>query len=535
MVRILSLLFITLFVSESFGAQSYLAHRRAAFKKPPPPAGGGCTVTTNGLVVTHLASFGNTSNNNWYSSAAVTPSANATLVLFGAISPVGTENVVDNQAIPFTWWRAGQVSYNTIASPANELVAWVTQVPPWVTPAAFNVILTNTSGTGANLHLIEITGADTNKLWGTNAIVQTVTVVSNGTANPQITIAAPGGNGSNAVLIAFADDVNSAADSAAGNGQQELAETAYNTPATALASYYMTNAQSSQTLHTNIATARDWAALALEIRAGTNDCTTLVPQMWDSILNFETGSAGDLFTALTWTNSTVAGVNGVWSINAAAPHAYIHITNANFANSNFGASNSTVVYTGTGTRSLEVRHGVAAEVDNGLLSLPGSLGDVSNVTFFAYIKLHLHSSDFDLYFADYLVIEGLDNAYCVCQIQRSSGTRDIMAHSESNGVTMRGVPIQFETNTWYALMVLRSMLSSNCTVALWGPQTNGAPFYGRLVGVSVSGFGANKYAINAVKVGNNFPTGTGGVNPLIMENVLIRWTGNNNFFTLPFQ
>lgn len=234
-----------------------------------------CTVSTNALVFTLKTSFGNTSNNNWYSSASFTPAADSTLVVFGAFSPAANETFGDSVGT-YTWWRIGGspggTNYNTLASPAGKLTAWVTQMPPGTTPGSMTVSLTNTSGTGGNLHVVQITGADTNLAWGSNAVVQSVLIASNATANPQITISAPNASGSNALLVAFADDVNSSSDNAAGNGQTELAESAYNTPAHALSTYYLTNLQNSQTLHTNIATSRDWASIALEIRAGTNKC-----------------------------------------------------------------------------------------------------------------------------------------------------------------------------------------------------------------------------------------------------------------------
>jgi hypothetical protein len=252
-------------------AQSYLPHRRAAFRVGGPAAPG-CTVSTNALGITLLTSYGDMSNATSHATASVSPAADSTLILFAAYSPVGTETVTNTGTLQLSWLPLTNVSFNTIASPAHELVAYVSQMPPGVSSFAMQVVLTGISYTGANMHLVEITGADTNLLWGQNAIVQVARAVSNAVANPQITIAAPNASGSNAVLIVVADDINSNADNAAGTGQTELGETAYNTPAAGLASYYLTNAQPSQTLYTHTATARDLAMIAIEIRAGTNAC-----------------------------------------------------------------------------------------------------------------------------------------------------------------------------------------------------------------------------------------------------------------------
>jgi hypothetical protein len=255
----------------AMAAQSYLPHRRAAFRTGTAAAPG-CTVSTNALGITLLTSYGDTSNATSHATASVSPAADSTLILFAAYSPTGTETVTNTGTLQLSWLPLTNVSFNTIASPAHELVAYVSQMPPGVSSFAMRVVLTGISYTGANMHLLEITGADTNLLWGQNASVQVRSAVSNAVANPQITISAPNASGSNAVLIAVADDINSNADNAAGTGQTELGETAYNTPAAGLASYYLTNAQPSQTLYTHTATARDLAMIAIEIRAGTNAC-----------------------------------------------------------------------------------------------------------------------------------------------------------------------------------------------------------------------------------------------------------------------
>lgn len=234
--------------------------------------GSSCTVTTNAIGITLLTSYGDTSNATSHATASVSPAADSTLILFAAYSPVGTEVVTNTGTLQLSWLPLTNVSFNTIASPAHELVCYVSQMPPGVSSFAMKVVLSGVSYTGANMHLIQVTGADTNLLWGQNAIVQVAQTRSNAVANPQITIAAPNASGSNAVLIAVADDLNATTDNAAGTGQTELGETAYNTPAAGLATYYLTNAQSSQTLYTHTATARDLAMVAIEIRAGTNAC-----------------------------------------------------------------------------------------------------------------------------------------------------------------------------------------------------------------------------------------------------------------------
>lgn len=234
-------------------------------------ASASCSILTNNLTFSSLVSTANTANANMIS-PGFTPAENALLVAFVAMSPSGVHIITNTGTPQLTWWKVAETNFNTLTSPGHQLSAWVTQLSPGMSAGEIQVQLTNgPTPTGANLAVVQVTGADTNKLWGTNAIVQTVHNGSNNTANGQITFAAPNAGGSNGLIVAFADDVNSAADMTDGEFT-ELSETAYNTPAAGLFVMSRRMAPASATLATNISTARDWAALGLEIKAGTNTC-----------------------------------------------------------------------------------------------------------------------------------------------------------------------------------------------------------------------------------------------------------------------
>lgn len=239
-----------------------------------------CTPGTNALAVSVVAKSASTGNQVGYSTPSFTPATNATLILFVTATDSATiadgESVTNTGTTQLTWWRAGRTNFNTLASATQFISAWVTQLPQGLTPFSMTVVCNlNNAGTGAALEVVEVQGAAQTAAYGTNAIVQTTRFAANASANPTNKFSATGNNGFNSVIFAVADDVSSASDNAANLSWTELWETNYSTPSAGLAVYYSNAVQSSVFTVTNTASSRDWATIALEVRAGTN-CTPLV-------------------------------------------------------------------------------------------------------------------------------------------------------------------------------------------------------------------------------------------------------------------
>lgn len=255
---------MTCFVMLNCFGQISVTNRRRNFQLPLA-----CVPGTNALAITLLDGWGNTSNSNFYASNPVTPATNSTLILFAATGPSATETVTNTGTTQLVWRRLASTNYNTTGTPINRLVAWATQLPQGLAPFSMTAVVSIASGVGIDLHLIQVTGADQTAAYGTNAVVQSVAFAVNASANPTNLFVAPGNNAKNSLLLAVADDVNSAADNAPTLNWTELAETSFTTTATGLASYY-TNTASLLVTATNTATSRDWATILVELKAGTN-------------------------------------------------------------------------------------------------------------------------------------------------------------------------------------------------------------------------------------------------------------------------
>lgn len=236
-------------------------------------ASGGCVTTTNALTFNSLATLTTTAASNSYAAPAFTPTTNATLIFFIAGTPNGSWTVTNTGTTQLTWWEAKTTNYNTLGTPTASLSVWVSQLASGTAPFSMQVVATKASGTGINLSVVEVIGADQTLAFGTNAIAQISQTGSNATANPKLSWSAPGNAGLNSIIYGLADDINSAADNAAATDWTELTETAFNTPATGLTVDYKTFVPAGTTSTTNTVTSRDWAAVILEVKAGTK-CTS---------------------------------------------------------------------------------------------------------------------------------------------------------------------------------------------------------------------------------------------------------------------
>lgn len=259
-----------------------------------------CTPGTNTLAINSLYALGNTSNSSSsiYLTLPFTPSSNATLIAFLASQPdTATDSAVTNTgATPLTWWKAARTNYASTGTPTMYHSAWVTQLAQGVTPFSMQVAFVVSAGSGWNIVIAEVTGADQTAAWGSNAIVQTVARGSNTIAGMAVPITAPGNNGFNALIGAFADSGNNNNDNTAGGGSTELTEVAFNTTAQGLAVEYILGA-SGQTFMTNSAGSRSWGPIVMEVKAGTN-CNT-GQSITDNFTRADGGDIGASWTPIT--------------------------------------------------------------------------------------------------------------------------------------------------------------------------------------------------------------------------------------------
>lgn len=251
-------------------SQAIVPNRRLNFATVAAAAG--CTAGTNQLIVSLLDSTNTTVNADTYSGNAFTPSSNSTIFVFISGSPTGTQTVTNTGSTQLVWREVLKTNYNTLGTPAGFHSVWMSQLPQGTAPFSMTMVCNQTSGTGRNMAVVEVSGADQTAAFGTNAMVQAVGGGADGVANPTNKFAAPGNNAMNFLLFSVADDVNSTADNTAVANSIwfELNEGAYNTPAHALAVYYGTNVPASITAATNTATSRDWSTIVVEVKAGTN-------------------------------------------------------------------------------------------------------------------------------------------------------------------------------------------------------------------------------------------------------------------------
>lgn len=476
----------------------------------------GCTVVTNAITVTSaFTPWGNTSNSTFVVTPAFTPAASDTLILFSSFSPASTETVTNSGATQFTWWRVGATNYNTIGSPAGRLVAWVTQLPPGVSPFSMTVTISGiTSGSGANVALFRISGGDTNLAWGSNAIAQVTMVGSNATANPRMSWSAPGNNGSNTIIYAVGDDINSASDSAPESGWTEPAngEVAYNTPAHGLTTGFRLTVPAATTFTTNTSTSRDWAAIALEVRAGTNHCVGPPPGSFDQeianvLLTFESGSNGDPVTT-NYMHTTdigappfgaawaVSGITGTVSTAYSSPFEHEYVIE--------GVTN----VVGLGTRCVEFSHSAIGfnrfEFPEGSRTNP--------VTLYMDFLCTVPEPDLDSGAYDYVSLNHDGGGEFAVLASRDW---EIVAHSSGTD----GDPVVWHRETWFHARV-EARTNDRAYITIYDTNYN-------VVGVTESVYiSGNDDGIRSVEFGNIVPHGVFPSGSIFMDNVAVFWTTN---------
>lgn len=276
-------------------------------------ASGGCTPGTNTLTVNLLAQFSSTANVTFYESPSFTPSSNATIFMIESFSPTGTDTLTNTGTTQLTWWPAATTNYD---GGAHTHAVWVSQLPQGTAPFAMTLVQKHGSGTGTATIIAEVTGADQTAAYGTNAIVQAVAFAVAASANPTNKFSAPGNNGFNTLLFSVGDDINSGTDSSANLNWTELWETNYNTPAAGCALYYTNAASSLMTTATNTATSRDWATIAIEVKAGTN-CLNCDFSTAPAFVQVCGTNQTQLAPILNYTNAMTAGnlsVLAIWQV-----------------------------------------------------------------------------------------------------------------------------------------------------------------------------------------------------------------------------
>lgn len=251
----------------NFSDQALLANGTRAVSQ------GGCTAQTNALAVNLLTVRAATAAATFYETASFTASSNAFLFFAETFSPqLGTSTVTNTGTTQLTWWRAATTNYNTIGSPTMTCDLWVTQMPSGTAPFAMTLVALHGSGTGINMIVGEVTGADDTAPYGTNAVVQATSFAFNQTTIQTNQFAAPGNNGKNTLIFVGAHDVNNNTITNTLDWTR-LWITNLNTPAQGLSVAYSNNVPALVTTATNQTATVDWATIMLEVKAGTN-CQT---------------------------------------------------------------------------------------------------------------------------------------------------------------------------------------------------------------------------------------------------------------------
>jgi len=157
------------------------------------PFMGRTQVETPSLFLNFLTNFSTSTDTTLYTSPVFTPTSNALLVVAAIISQASSIAGFDNiGSTNLTWWKA--TGNNNVGSMSSGI--FISQMPIGTTPGALQFRVSTAAGTGCEMHIWEVTNANTTSLWGTNAVVQAGSTAS-GAGNPTtVTFTAPatGGN-----------------------------------------------------------------------------------------------------------------------------------------------------------------------------------------------------------------------------------------------------------------------------------------------------------------------------------------------------
>lgn len=314
--------------------------------------GGGGGATTNTLVITTIANNTSTTDQGRYNTASITPPNTALLLGFVASSKASAPDLPVLSGLGLNWVQIATITGNTAGTPTERLTIFRAQGSSYAPVFTDPVQLTfpdNVGGavsqTGSIIEIVQITGAAITGFNGKNAVVQVTTGSGDASANPSITWAATS-QSSNAVVVAFADNVASTADNTPAAGWTEIAERGYSTPAIGLTTEYKLEVNSGITTTATTATSRNWLAAAVEIKAGVSTDT-------------EPARVGSNFAVDFWEDFEFTGAVSTGNLTA-----HDHIATGTWAL--FDAGSKLTGVAGAGHASISTWNGVTDSGGNGM-------------------------------------------------------------------------------------------------------------------------------------------------------------------------
>lgn len=233
-------------------------------RKAAAGGGGGSSVYAT-LGIRELSFIASTTGATSYgSSIAYLPTPNALLLAYVTNTKASAPNTPTFSGNGLTWVQVDTMTFNTVGSATDRLTIFRAQgASP--TSGTGTADFAGATQTGCIVHVVEIINADATAANGANAIVQHPTGTADTTANPSISYSAVSVSGTNMLLFAYADSVNSTTDSTTDTDWTEMREQSYATPNTGFTLNYKL-AASSGTSTANTASSRNWGASLIEVK-----------------------------------------------------------------------------------------------------------------------------------------------------------------------------------------------------------------------------------------------------------------------------
>ena len=203
-----------------------------------------------------------------YSTASYQPAPGALLIAMVVNSKASAPDTPTFSGNGLTWEQIDTVTYNTVANPTQRMTTFRAQGTSPSSDAG-TASFGEAAQMGCIIHVMQIQGADATGANGANAIVQHLTNVADRTEDPGLAYAPTSAPGTNMLVFAFADSVDSIDDATPQLHWTGMQELSYDTPATGLTVDYQANAMACETNVANAASTRNWASMLLEIRPDT--------------------------------------------------------------------------------------------------------------------------------------------------------------------------------------------------------------------------------------------------------------------------
>jgi hypothetical protein len=433
----------------------------------------GRPVCYDSLVFKSLGSVSSTVDGTTFATtSSYQPVSNSLVVAYVYNSKATTPDTPTFSGNGLTWVQITTATCSSVATPTLRVTAFRAQgTAPTSTAgtATFGV-----AQTGCIIQVFEVWNADASAANGANAVVQAVTSSVDASANPLISFAAPTKPGTNAMVFGYVDNINSAADSAPETNWVEMSEFTYATPSVGAVLDYSTEVFNVTTV-TNIATSRDYAAIALEIRPQTIECSLMIADVFNDMAG---QTPGTQLTTTILTNGTHGTYNG-WS-ESITPFTFVKV-GAHQMDRLHDVMLGTTRYT-IANASFSIEHDALQNFRTEHMLFPQSTYSVGTVAFNFYLGVtnaNTHSALWDLV-GFYGTLTG---EYCSFQLNngngQSSGIYAINIETNPGGSTTHSVNLVVLPNTkyWGVLRCDYNKGIAHAAVfdALTGAQLAGSP------------------------------------------------------------